>query len=343
MNRISSIIFSTALFFLSSCSSLTYFDLPVYMVTETPFPAIGESVVLVNNAVEQPERVGSSLVYSNNKEQILIYERDSANFPMLDMLGQQLMMSNFLSDVTIYNIPMRTDSLYRNAAKLTKDQLHKIEQESGADWILSLDAMPHITTIKEKKLTDFNLVTAQLQIQVTPVFRLYHKGSEQPVKHYYIADTVKWDATQIQLDHAIQALPSINECFRDALYFAGEKAVQRWLPYVEQEQRCWVNYPHSIMREARNFLIADDRESAAYMWEYGYEKAKNQKVRYYCAYNRAVLAEMDGELENALGWIEKANSIMPQDKNIHHLDLDHFRASVQKQIRTQKMLVNVVK
>lgn len=323
----------------NSCSSLTYFDLPVYQIAETPFPAIEGKIVLVNNAAEQPLRTGSFLIHANNKEQRLLFERDSANFPMLNMLGQQLLSSEFIKDVTIYNTPLRTDSLYRNAQALNEIELAKIQQESDADWILSLDAMPHYIEIREKRLPNYNLVNALLQIQLSPVFRLYKAGEKIALKHYYISDTVRWESTQFDLEGAISALPPLNNCFMDALYFASEKAIHRWLPYPTIEQRCWIKHPHSVMREATAFFVNGEYESAGYMWEYGYENIKNKKVRYYSAYNRAVLAEINGSLELAIEWLDKALLVQPENTSLHELNIPEMKKSLTKQLATQKQLI----
>ncbi|MEG0949382.1 MAG: DUF6340 family protein [Bacteroidales bacterium] len=340
MNRFSYFIFlSLTLAVGNSCSSLTYFDLPVYQIAETPFPAVEGKIVLVNNAAEQPLRAGSFLVDANNKEQRLLFERDSANVPMLNMLGQQLLNSEFIKDVSIYNTPFRTDSLYRNAQGLNEMQLEEIQRESGADWILSLDAMPHYIEIREKLLPDYNLVKALLQIQLSPVFRLYKAGEKTALKHYYISDTVRWESTQFQLESAISALPPLNDCFLDALYLASEKAIHRWLPYPVTEQRCWIKHPHSVMREATAFFVNGDYESAGYMWEYGYESIKNKKIRYYSAYNRAVLAEINGDLQLAMQWLDKALLVQPENTSLHELNIPEIKKSLKKQLSTQEKLL----
>ena len=325
----------------SSCSSLTYFDLPLYDVAETPFPAIAGDIVLVNNAVEQPIRSGSFLVHANNKEQRLLFDKDSAAFPMLDMLGQQLLETEFVEDVTIYKTAFRTDSLYRNAARLTPNQLSVIAAESGASWILSLDAIPYRVEIKEKILSEFQLVDAILQIHTYPVFRLYQAGNSEPVKHYFLKDTVAWKSTQFDFPTAISLLPPLDQCFNEALYMAGEKAVNRWLPHRINERRCWVNHPHSVMREATTFLINDDKESAAYMWEYGYDNIKNPKIRYYAAYNLAVLAELTGDLSKALGWLDKADQLKLNTEKLHPLKIEEMRASIKQQMHTQEILKEI--
>lgn len=332
--------FSLSLFAVvcSSCSSLTYFDLPLYNVAETPFPAISSDIVLVNNAVEQPVHSGAYLIHANNQEQRLLFDKDSVAFPMLNMLGQQLLENEFVGDVTIYNTSFRTDSVYSRAKKLTATQINEIADQSGASWILSLDAIPYRVQIKEKRLTDFQLVDAVLQIHTYPVFRLYKAGSENPVDDYMIKDTVEWKSTQFDFASAIQLLPPLQECLNEALYMAGENAVSRWLPHRIDERRCWVNHPHSVMREAMIFLINDDKESAGYMWEYGYESVKNPTVRYYAAYNRAVLAELTGHLDEAISWLDKAEELQIDKNKLYPLPVENMRVSIQQQIYTQAVL-----
>lgn len=327
----------------SGCSSLTYFDLPIYQITEPPFPAVGGKIVLVNNAVEQPTHADGRIIFADNKEKHLVFERDSVTFPMLNMIGEQLLESEFIEDVLIYTTPIRKDSLYESEFILTPPQLNTIQQESGADWILSLDALPHHTEIKEKISPKFNLINTFLTIQVNPVFRLYKAGENNARKHYYLADTTSWESSQFQLELAIAALPPLKQCYQDALYFAAEKAVHRWIPYPVIEKRCWVNYPHSVMREAASFFVKGDYESAGYMWEYGYENIKNQKIRYYAAYNRAILAEIKGELDNALLWLEKATAIEPVNGSLHKLNLQQIQSSIKAQIATQFQLQTLFK
>ncbi|MEG1585438.1 MAG: DUF6340 family protein [Bacteroidales bacterium] len=322
----------------SGCSSLTYFDLPVYQVEETPFPATSGSIVLVNNAVEQPRKAASYIIYADKKEQILWFERDSANFPFLNMLGDQMLKSEFIKDVTLYNLPLRQDSLYSRTRALTAGQLNEIEKESGAEWILSLDALPHVTVLRENRIADFNLVSAFLKIQVSPVFHLYRAGQSEPVGRYSFTDTLSWNATQLELNNAIGMLPPLKDCFQEALYVTAEKVLHRWVPYASVENRFWVNHPHSVMREARNFYIKGDMEAAAYMWEYGYESVNHSQVKLYAAYNRAVLAEMQGDLSLALEWIDKCIALQPQNNQIYSFSLSDYRKSVVRQQESQKIL-----
>ncbi len=322
---------------LTACSSVSYLEIPVYHTAATPFPAIGESLLLVNNAVEQPTEADSHVQYLNGNTQRIAFDRDSITSSMVSVLGEFLYASNLFSDVLIYDLPLRSDTLWNNATFLTVDELDTLRAQSGADWILSLDAITYQTILKESTLPEFKLSTADLQMIIKPVFRLYPGGKYSPVKHYYLSDTLSWKGYGADFKHAFNTLPQLSQCMNDLVYESADKIYKTWMPYQEKISRFYVRSPHSAMREAEDFFIHGKGEEAAIMWEYVFTNVKDQRTRFYAAYNLAVYFESIGDYDNALKWIDECIELDGNFKKVEGLDPKQYKASLKaNQIETQR-------
>jgi hypothetical protein len=265
---------------------------------------------------------------------------------MLDMLGQQLLETEWMTDVRIFKTAMRSDSLFRSPRTLPLDSLRSIYDACSAEWLLSLDALPWVLTVKEVPLAgDERIIMAEMNIAVYPTLSLYHAGDTVPRLRYTTADTTRWRATQFDFASAIELLPPMNECLDEALYNAAERMLKTWLPTPTAESRTWVDYPGAVMREARTFFNEGDAESAAIMMEYGWEKSSSKAMRYWSAYDRALLAEQGGQLADALLWLDRADSVGLDEKHIariHAIPADSLRASLKRQIADQRKLSELI-
>lgn len=313
------------LFISSSCTTVSYFETTVHQLPEKMFPAVGQSLILVNNSVEQPLEKGSFVHLANGNQYRFTFERDTLTYKIIDFMGMHLQESGQLSDVVIYNLPQRHDTLYNRVQSLTPGQLNQIQQESDASWIFSLDRLTHFTTLKEASVKDFNVTTAHFHTIIAPVFQLYKSGETIPFALYSLTDTIEWQATDLDFKKAIKRLPDLNACMQDAMYITAQKAVNAWLPSIREESRLYVNHPHSAMREARVLLINGKGQDACYMWEYVFETVKNNNIRQYAAFNRAIYAESVQDFEAAVFWITKAIEMNPEKAFIGSLSLTEYQ------------------
>lgn len=312
-----------------SCTTYSYFNETFQEFPANDFPATGESIILVNNSIEQPDTLGAYIHYANGKIHPFSYAYDSLAVYMINSLGDRFIQNGSFSDVLLYNVPIRKDSRYKAAPVIDKEQRIQIEQESGAEWILSIDRIIHAVEIKENTLPELNVCTANLKTQITTLLRLYRNSSDSLYGNYIFNDTIHWDATQMTFREAIGQLPTINQCLKETIDELAYRIEERFLPVVREETRFFVVHSTPAMREAQNMIIQKDYDQAQSLWEYTYNRSKSTRIRQYAAYNLAVLAEKLSRYDDAINWINKAIQI-DESSQIEDLILTDYKSVLLK-------------
>lgn len=333
--------FFSLLFLLSllvGCGTVTNQQIAYYRLSKEPFPALGEAVMLVNNAVEQPINEGTQIIFADGNTQRVDFMPDSVAPLILNSLANYLYDSKLMQDVTIYTPAMRADSNWRKADTLKSYQLDRLFRETDSDWVLSLDLHYFQAIVREQPIPQFHLINAQLEIVTYPILQLYKRGEVEPVSRYYIKDTLQFTATGGTFHEGFSRLPHFANCMKEAAHFAGERIYQQILPYVEQQTRYYVHGVNAAMREASYFLAERNYEDALSMWTYVYEEVKGKKNKQHAAYNMALLLESQQNFEEAIAWIERAIAVNTDVEEIGQLRLENYRAFLKKRMREQREL-----
>ncbi len=286
---------------LSGCSGVSYIQLGVENLPVEPFPILYTDLILVNNSHEQ--KADSSIFTFNDTILTTIpYEREDINEKYLNILAEKIQNSNYMNDVSIYNIPQKGDNDSPRKL-LSSSQLDTIHHESGAEWILSLDRLQHMSIIT-KTYNSFPFAVHQMIIKAD--LSLYNYPNNQPVWKTTKTDTLKWEKYMNYKNvEAYKFLPDFNDCIYDAAYINAENNVLKWLPYITQEERAFIRNSDPSLREALDLYIKGDKIGCDIMLDYAFNNTKSNKVKQIACYNRALLAEERGDLEGAIDMIQK--------------------------------------
>lgn len=324
---------------LSSCSSVSYVQIPVYRAAEKDFPALGGTLLIVNNAIDLPVEEVSHFLYQDGKTQRFRFDCDSLPVKMNEVLANDLYASGLFKDVLIYNRALRSDSVWREKKLLSVAQLDSLRKEVPTDYILSLDALDFQNIIREKRYKQYELTTADMQTIIRPVYRLYNGSAYEPEKHYYFSDTLNWRGMGVDFKHAIAALPPLKSCLEDAVLMATEKGYRLWLPYTENIQRFYVTNSNAAMREAEDYLISGKMEEASYMWEYVYEQDKEDRMKISAAYNLAVYAESQMNYAQAIEWVDRCQKLVTTSGKKAPVNLIEYREGLLKLVAEREKLL----
>jgi hypothetical protein len=156
-------------------------------------------------------------------------------------------------------------------------------------------------------------VTTYRSLQRTSVrigWRLYDPKTRIILDEYITDDYLERTGSGNTERAAINNLPSQLNVTRDVAYNVGIEYGARIAPIYVNVSR---NYYHkakgykSLMKQASRHLVARDIDKATQIWKKVIAMSgNNKKAAGRAAYNMAVASEINGNLDIALDWAEKA-------------------------------------
>lgn len=175
--------------FFASCSSVNYVGIETYNPAEITFPGNVGKILVVNNAVHQPDDVGCEFTLFGDKVDTCRVKADSALFYACSGLGKAMADISFFNDVLLYHDAVRKDDVYYEDKKLTQDQVQELCDETGTDAVVSID---RLLFESKKNIMAYaeGYVGGEIQVKISGVVRGYLPGRPNPLATVYVADSV---------------------------------------------------------------------------------------------------------------------------------------------------------
>lgn len=101
--KMRSILFIGIAGLLSACSTINYVGIETYNPAEVTFPENVAKVLIVNNAVPQPEDAGYEYTLQGEKQDTCKAKADSALFDACRTLGEAIVEASYFNDVLLYH------------------------------------------------------------------------------------------------------------------------------------------------------------------------------------------------------------------------------------------------
>lgn len=139
--KMRSILFIGIAGLLSACSTINYVGIETYNPAEVTFPENVAKVLIVNNAVPQPEDAGYEYTLQGEKQDTCKAKADSALFDACRTLGEAIVEASYFNDVLLYHDAVRKDNQAFLDTKLTQGQVVSLCDETGADAVISIDRL----------------------------------------------------------------------------------------------------------------------------------------------------------------------------------------------------------
>ncbi|MES2836846.1 MAG: DUF6340 family protein [Bacteroidota bacterium] len=204
----------------------------------------------------------------------------------------------------------------RFPAPLSWGEIEKICKENGADALIALEAFDsnsNVTytegtrTVKNKEGVDVQVptVTANSRMNVTQGYRLYDVKNKQLFDEFrseeYRGFTGKGDNPNMALANLPPKMDMLNKTAFQAGQVYGTRITPLWITVGRQFYKKG-NYPLEL---AGRKAAVNDWNSAAQIWAKEVYN-KDKKVAARATYNMAVASEVEGKLDLAVEWANKA-------------------------------------
>ncbi|WP_302026944.1 DUF6340 family protein [Parabacteroides johnsonii] len=297
----------------SACSTIEYIGIETYNPAEITFPKKVDKVLIVNNAVPQPDDVGYTYNLYGTVQDTARAHADSALYDACHSLGKSIVDVSFFNDVLLYHDGTRQDTKYLVDEKLTPEAVKELCRETGTDAVISFD---RLLFRMEKNVVVFaeGFVVGGVDVEITGVVRGYLPGRDNPLATVYVQDSVFWSESADNMEQLKLYLPSPDEALRAAGQYIGTKITPNFVPHWDNESRWFYKGEGARWKEATAYALSDKWEEAALRWKHVYENSSRWKERAKAASNLALYYEMKTQLKEAYNWAAKSYEIFNSKK-----------------------------
>ena len=357
--KMRSILFIGIAGLLSACSTINYVGIETYNPAEVTFPENVAKVLIVNNAVPQPEDAGYEYTLQGERQDTCKAKADSALFDACRTLGEAIVEASYFNDVLLYHDAVRKDNQAFLDTKLTQGQVASLCDETGADAVISIDRLlfdmkKSVGTLGE------GYVMGMIDVQMAGVIRSYVPDREAPLATVHMKDSIYWAESADYMPILDKVLPSPENALR------GAGKYRSWIRYCPLRRMLCVGPVNISGRRSTLilFLIGRRRlvgtlpewvhvgKASAYAanekwdmaedrWSGLYRGTENWKSRAKAASNLALCHEMRGALKEAYEWAHKSYDLFKRnngdnDKSTKLLEL--YVQALAERIRSDKKL-----
>lgn len=231
-----SILFILVAGLLSACGTINYIGIETYNPAEVTFPGNVAKILVVNNAVPQPEDAGYEYMLQGVEQDTCKVKADSALFDACRTLGETMVEASYFNDVLLYHDAVRSDGLAHLDTKLTPAQVTELCEETGADAIISIDRLlfdmkKSVGTLGE------GYVMGMIDVLIAGVMRSYVPGRVAPLATIHMEDSIYWAESADYMLILEKILPSADEALRMAGKYIGAKASANFVPHWEKDRK----------------------------------------------------------------------------------------------------------
>lgn len=297
---------------LASCSSVNYMGIETYNAAEVTFPENVGRILVVNNALPQPEKSGYEYKLFGTVQDTARMEADSALFDACRGLGKAIVNASFFNDVLLYHEPTRKDTRYYEDIKLTEDQVEALCNETGTDAVIAVDRLL-FETKKDVVAYAEGYVSGDLDVKISGVIRAYLPGRPNPLATVYMSDSLFWGESAGNLVMLERILPPTTDAIRAAGEYIGMKASPNFVPHWADETRWYYTGIGARWKEATAYAESEKWDKAMERWSYLYKNSSKAKNRAKAAANIALCHELKNELKEAHEWASKSYDLFKKN------------------------------
>ncbi len=342
MKRIHSILlFIVFVFF--SCETPRYFSIEVQQPADVTFPVSSPKVVVVNNAVVQPENTG--VIYKIGKNVMPPYAlpKDTAHWACINYLGEELQKTGYFKDVLVYNYSLRNDDNFLQIEEIDPEKVEEIADGAQADALISVDKL--LFKLTQTLLGD-DYVHCSAQIEYIINYSVYIPGKEKPMMSSVLSDTLRYnDYMENDSAFVLKELP--EALLMQTAWNISHEAALHFAPHWISSERLIYTGMSAQMKTAYAFATKNKWEEAGNVWKKLYESGKSKKQKGMIAINIAVSEEMQDRYSSALEWIKKARECYAQEKTPNVKEesayADRYQIILEKRDQQNTLLDNQIK
>lgn len=233
-------------------------------------------------------------------------------------------LTNGLMASPRFEITQVTEQLYGTGtdqmpAPLEWSEVERLCNQSNADALIVLEIFDtdskrrYDSKIKSRTVEgvkqEYTEHTAFLDMNVTTGWRIYYPSERMVLDNFTFDDGKTFDARAEDINTAKGRLPNKERAAKEAANIAGHSYALRISPMWVDVRRDYYTGGSADMKMATRRARSQDWVGAAQIWKKLAESSSSMKIRKRAAYNMALAAEQEGNLDLAIDWAGKARDL----------------------------------
>lgn len=287
---------------LNSCVSYKEFSVEVFKPAELSIPANTKNIVLVSRNLKYKNDTLQNY-YQRNRQLI----RDKINLNIdslavstcLDTVASRLTNQGHFEQVQV--LPVTTFSKIRvSDIKPAKAEWYKsVAEKSGADVLVLLDMFScFYSTNAAESSPEARVVTSN-------IWSVYNAKNQQIIDRFSQIDTLYWNQLDENGNYQKVKIPDKKNAVMLAAGVIGMNYSKHILPAWTQVKRTYLSCNDPNFQKAMKFAQDNQWEQASRIWS-GFVEGKSNLKKASAFYNLAVTSEMDGDIDKAIEFTDKA-------------------------------------
>lgn len=322
--------------FLAGCSSMNTLNLTILRPGEYSFPASVTRVGIVNNQPEQPADENSVYTDVNSVSHVMEIKHDSLGPLVLNGLKSGLDAEGYFEKTEI--VP----AIGAVSSPLNRFDVQRLTTGHDVQGIISLDGFRYNANLQDILIGNAYCATS-FHVVTQSTVRIYTPDKSTP-STFLFTDTIYWNEYAMTPEQAHQQLPLLADALKEAADNAGNRLVNRLIPYKEDVSRFYFVSPNPAMRDAAMYVKKNQWDDASYLWEYIVEKSNKNNERAMAAANLALYYELQDRYSEAEEWAVKAKDYFVRSSRYAYYDtfindyIEQLRQRISDDIRLQQQL-----
>ena len=290
---------------LMSCGGINYVGIETCNPGEVTFPPQVKKILMVNNALPQPDDSGYAYTLLGAKQDTATARADSALFDLCRACGHAILDASYFEDVLLLHDPLREKETGLADVKLTQHQVTDLCEANEVDAIVSLDKM---LFYMDKRIENIGggFLSGEISVKMSGIMRAYLPERTQPLATVLIEDSVRFEQIADNLRLLNLYLPIADDALRIAGDYLGDKVATYFVPHWNEENRWFYSSANSRWKEAMAYASTGNWQEAEGIWKLLYQSSSSETKRAKLASNIALTEEMQGRLREAHDWANKA-------------------------------------
>ncbi|MDR1098505.1 MAG: tetratricopeptide repeat protein [Tannerella sp.] len=283
-----------------SCSSIRSMEVETYNPAAITFPPEIRTVMIVNNAAQQPDGLGHRYIRSRGDDSVMFVPADSAAYDFCLRLGESMAESPVFQDVRICDDTMRKDSVFYDKRPFSKDAVEILCDSYGVDALISLDHFVFLTEVRESEFAGFP-PGKSIHVRLSGELRALWPGQKE-IYTFPFSDSLNWYRSEDLYFDSPVTPADVKYAMHYLSGVTGGKMHVNFVPYWSTGNRWYYTSMSSEWKRGAVHAAAGKWEEAAAIWEPLLSGTGNWRSKACLLSNLALCREMTGDFEKATGY-----------------------------------------
>jgi ribosomal protein L39E len=333
-----------ALISLSACKTNM-----VYINTTNPSPVTISSstknVGIINRSIPVDDNKTLNTIHQNSAGETLQLIKD-ASTECMKGLNDALAQNKRFDTIKLLNaVDLKTPVIGTFPSHLMWNDVESICNKYGVDILFSLEifdtqlkVVPITNTPKINSVMDVINTVAQAQVNITTTvktgWRIYDPKNKYILDEYPMVDNLSVTANAATILNTTEALLGRKEAIKQSSNRMGRDYSNRIIPY-------WVTLRREYYVKGNyNFKIAT-RKARTRNWDGAGElwlqetKSSKRKIAGRACYNMAILSEINGDIDKAMEWAQKAYENYNNKLALQYVNMLRYRKQSNQRLNYQ--------